>query len=96
MYEWLQFIQLITCPVKSSTIIFFLLVKDRLSRTSVIFECRDQLVHKIARQLSQSVGLKNKQQFLTTKAVIKQTGFHKAADEKKASEMLFVPHRHMY
>lgn len=66
---------------QSSTIIFLSLLKLKiswLSQSSIISECRDQIVHKIACYLSQSVDLKNKQQFLTTKALIKRTGFYKA------------------
>ena len=95
-----------TCPVKSSTIYLFLfffnfpLLKLRiswLSQPSLITECGHQLVHKIAWYLSQSVGFKNKQQFLTTKAVIKQASFHKSRTRKMHQKCcLFVLHSQSY
>lgn len=95
-----------TCPVKSSTIYLFIYyyffppLKLRiswLSQPSLIAECGQQLVHKIAWYLSQSVGFKNKQQFLTTKAVIKQAGFHKSRTRKMHQKCcLFVLHSRSY
>ena len=68
-----------------------------LSQPSLIAECGQQLVHKIAWYLSQSVGFKNKQQFLTTKAVIKQAGFHKSRTRKMHQKCcLFVLHSRSY
>lgn len=67
-----------TSPVKSSTIItIFPLLKLKISwfsESSVIFERRDQLVHKIAWCLSQSVDLKKKKQA----AVLNNKSSHQA------------------
>lgn len=81
-------------------IFYFPLLKLRisqLSQPSLIAECGHQLVHKIAWYLSQSVGFKNKQQFLTTKAVIKQASFHKSWTRKMHQKCcLFVLHSQSY
>lgn len=67
-----------------------------LSQSSVFFERRYQLDHNIARHLSQSVGLKNKQQFLTTKAIIKQTGFLYGWIRKCIRNVVCVPQPHTF
>lgn len=104
IWQWLQFIQLINLSSQIRHHLFFIfyfpLLKLRisqLSQPSLIAECGHQLVHKIAWYLSQSVGFKNKQQFLTTKAVIKQASFHKSWTRKMHQKCcLFVLHSQSY